>query len=121
MKERHQSMPGPIANSCDQLCVSICFQDRGIGELFADLLKTRGVNSMLVDSPSDAPLGTRVVTEPIFFPMLSKSQSSECLVVGPRRSLSGISARCLEQPLTEDTVEHALDYLASPLVNSPRV
>jgi hypothetical protein len=110
--------PGPnrtIANSCDQITVSICFKDQQIADLFADLLNARGAKPVLIESPLNAAVETRIVTEPIFFQTLDHMQSTRCLIVGPKRSLKGISARCLEQPLTEQAVESALDYLLTPV------
>ena len=115
MKELTTRLNGPIANSCDQLCISICFKDQGIAQLFADLLQARGVKPLLIASPLLASTETRIVTEPIFFQQLDQVQSARCLVVGPKRSLNGITARCLEQPLTEQSVESALDYLVTPI------
>ena len=115
MKELPPRLNGPIANSCDQLCVSICFKDQDIALLFADLLNARGAKPVLIDSPLLATPDTRIVTEPIFFQLLDHVQSARCLVVGPKRSLNGITARCLEQPLTEQNVESALDYLVTPI------
>ena len=106
---------GEIANSVDIPCVLVCFQDREIGELFADLLVSRGVKPVLTESVKDAPQQTRIVTEPCFFPQLSPEQARHCLIVGPKRTIKSIDARCLEQPLTEDGVEEALDYLARPV------
>lgn len=113
---RPQQYPGgAVANSLDMPSVYICFQERSISELFADLLVSRGVRPVLGRSLDGAPAHTRIVTEPCFFPQLSPEQASQCLIVGPRKTLRSIEARCLEQPLTEDGVEEALEFLVIPV------
>lgn len=106
---------GEVANSVDLPSVLVCFQDRAISELFADLLVSRGVKPVLAESLHAAPPLTRIVTEPSFFPQLTREQIQHCLIVGPKKTLKNLEARCLEQPLTEDGVELALDYLSLPI------
>ncbi len=114
MKLRPQYL-NEIANTPDLPSVSVCFQDREIGALFAALLVSRGVTPLITECPACAAEGTKIVTEPCFFPDLTAEQIKYCLVVGPKKSLKSIKARCLEQPLTEDGVESALEYLSLPI------
>ena len=115
MKFKPQIPHGEAANSSDLPTVLVCFQDREIGELFAELLSSRGVTPVLTDTLASSGLATKIVTEPCFVPDLTAEQMKHCLIVGPKKSLKNVTARCLEQPLTEETVESALDYLSSPL------
>ena len=112
---RPHYLGGEIANNCDRSAVTICFIDQQIGELFADLLTSCGVQTIISSSVEEAPKGSKVVTEPRFFERLSREQVKHCLIVGPKTSLRDIKARCLEQPLTEETVEQALAYLCLPV------
>lgn len=107
-----------VANSADFPSVSICFQDREIGALFAELLTSRGITPIVAATPSAAARDTKIVTEPCFFSDLTSEQAKHCLIVGPKKALKSIKARCLEQPLTEDGVESALDYLTIPIHQS---
>lgn len=117
MKFKPQLPHTEAANSSDLPTVLVCFQDREIGELFAALLSTRGVTPILTDTAVTSGNKTKIVTEPCFIPDLTVEQMKHCLIVGPKKSLKNVSARSLEQPLTEENVESALDYLSSPLRN----
>jgi hypothetical protein len=114
MKMKPHSLNGEIANDCGHSGIAICFKDASISQLFAELLASCGVTATLYDSVTELPRSTRIVTEPRFFNQLTAEQAKNCLIVGPKKSLRDIKARCLEQPLTEEGVEAALEYLSQP-------
>ena len=91
--------------------VAICFSDDKINAAFADLLRARGVQAFIIDSPEELDSETKIITEPIYFPDIKFCERSNCLVVGRKENLDGINAISLEQPLSEAKIEHALREL----------
>ena len=62
--------------------VAICFSDDRINAAFADLLRSRGINAMIVDNPDELDAETKIITEPIYFPDIRTDAKTNCLVVG---------------------------------------
>jgi len=93
--------------------VTVCFQDSKIGLLFAELISASGLQTRLLRDIRDFDGRTRIITEPYFFPRIPEECHGQCLVVGDRESLKGVSALCLCRPLTEEKVETALSRFLS--------
>ena len=99
------------ANSADYASVSICFQDEDINFLFSELLEVRGVKTKILADAASLVHETKIITEPIFFPMISPEVQKKCLIVGNKDALLGLDAICLSRPLTEEKIEAALQLL----------
>lgn len=99
---------GRAANDTDFKLVGIYFEEHAINELFSELLRARGVRTVVLDDVQTVPRGTRIITEPQFFDALRPDQRTSCLVVGNKDSLQRIDALSLSRPLTETKVEKAL-------------
>jgi len=90
------------------LPVEIHFQDHRISLLFAHLLESMGREAILSDNIGEASADTSIITEPIYFPLLSPEQQKKCLIIGDAESLQGVNALSIAQPLTEKKIESAL-------------
>ena len=98
-----------IANCMDYVEVSICFEDDGINQLFADLFEVRGVKTHILRNILEFMGDTKLVTEPQFYSLLGEEHRSKCLLVGNKEALKGLHAISLSRPLTEVKVESALN------------
>ena len=101
------------ANSADFPPVAVLFEREEIAELFAGILRARGVPTRIIQRDDTLIPSMRLITEPRLFPALPGWSPHRCLVVGEPGQLSGIDAHHLTQPLTEDKVEQAIKALLS--------
>lgn len=88
--------------------ISICFAEPEINNLFSELLRSKGMKTRIVDSVQQVSGETKIVTEPQFFPEIPTAYRNECLIVGNKDSLKGLTGVTLSRPLTEDKIEFAL-------------
>lgn len=96
------------ANSSDFRAVAVCFLDPDVTAIFAALLEARGIPARILESICDFNGDTKIITEPIYFPLIDRDKQDKCLVVGHKEALSKVTAQTLCQPLTEDKIELAL-------------
>ncbi|WKZ57139.1 MAG: hypothetical protein QY326_00325 [Bdellovibrionota bacterium] len=94
--------------------VGIFFHDREIAAVFGALLASRGLSTRVLSSRHDLAKYPAIVTEARYYQYLSPSQRPVSIVVGDSQSLKEIGGITLEQPLTEDKVEAALEQFISP-------
>lgn len=99
------------ANNQDVAPVTVCFSDPDISEVFAELVRSRGVPALIARAISDIRGETRVITEPSLFPTLPASYHAKTLLVGTKESVKELKAKALTKPLTEEKVEEAMDAL----------
>lgn len=95
--------------------VGILFHDREIAAVFGALLASRGMATRVLHSRHDLAPYRAVVTEARYYQYLSPAQRPVSLVVGDSQSLRAIGGITLEQPLTEDKVEAALEQFLGPV------
>ena len=107
------SHPLEAANSSDYRPVGIYFEDPVINQLFAELLRVRGVEASVLHTLEDADSETRIITEPQFFPEIPNAQRRSCLVVGNRDAVKDLEAHALTRPLTEEKIDSALKAFLS--------
>lgn len=95
--------------------VFICFQDLEISLVFGSLLRSRGIKVKLLPSPADATPEMRMITEPNYWQSFAPSNRPQCLVVGDKDALLGLTgAVTLSRPLSEEKIEQALaEFLAA--------
>ncbi len=91
-----------------QPVVSIYFEETEINLLFSELLRAKGLRTRILSSAEEADGFTKIITEPQYFPDLPAPYKKDCLVVGNKESLKGISGVHLSRPLTEAKIEQAL-------------
>jgi len=102
-------MPQNSPKSSAQQNISIWFSDSEVSELFSFLLENLGYPAAVVSTSGATPQSERVITEPLFFPSLSEEQKRSCLLIGSPKSLEGLNALAIAQPLTEQKVSRALE------------
>lgn len=102
------------ANTPDFGAVAVCFEDPSINQLFAELLEAHGVCVRILGSVINAENGTRIITEPRYFPLLTEGLRRQCLLVGNKGSLAGYQVQTLSRPLTEEKVEEAIQRFLAP-------
>lgn len=100
-------LPRP-ANTPDFEPVAICFAENAIGELFSELLESRGVETRIIQDLSSLGCLRKIITEPQFLQNIDEGLKSKCLVVGDCEALQDLSVQSLPRPLTESKVEQAL-------------
>ena len=96
------------SNIHTQAEVAVLFLEPQIRELFAELLAARGLKVSELASPSEFSGETKIITEPIYFPLINTNSKEQCLVVGNSDAMGKIQALCLARPLTEEKIENAL-------------
>jgi len=84
-----------------------------IGELFSELLKSRGISTRILSRPEEFSELAPHITEPQFF---RAAASARCLVVGNKETLKGLDAVILSRPLTEEKIEQALSEFLKPAI-----
>jgi hypothetical protein len=99
-----------------KLTISICFEEDSINDLFSALLRSRGVKTRIISSfkeidKTDIHSRIKVITEPQFASEIPEDLKHDCLVVGNKESLKGISGITLSRPLTEQKIETAIESL----------
>jgi len=100
-----------VANDEDYSPVFILFLDSEIKTLFSELLSARGIKNEVIYSMTEFKSGTKIITEPIYFPQIPDKDRSKCLIVGNGSSLKDMNGICLPRPLTEEKIEEALAEL----------
>ena len=98
-----------IANSLDYATVYVRFAERAIEELFAELLNMRGLPVTVGMPPVQGHRDAKVITEPCFFDELPNDLHKRCLLVGESDTLADCPTQHLARPLTERSVECAID------------
>ncbi|MBX7145608.1 MAG: hypothetical protein K1X79_14245, partial [Oligoflexia bacterium] len=88
-------------------CVSICFHDPEIANLFANLLAARGIANSICNTLENTITGTRVITEADLFEDLPDPANHPCLLVGQCKFPLPPTVIALPQPLTEGKIEAA--------------
>lgn len=111
MKSTPTPLPGTAANTSDFWPVTICFEDRSITQLFAELLEVRGIRTQVVESPGDLPTDSKIITEPQFLSLLTPEQKQHCLIVGNPDAARDTEILLLARPLTEEKIESAIARL----------
>lgn len=91
-----------------QPLVSIYFEETEINLLFSELLRAKGLRTRILSSVTEADGPTKIITEPQYFPELPAMYQRNCLVVGNKDCLKGMSGVHLSRPLTEAKIEQAL-------------
>lgn len=99
-----------MTSNCE---IAVYFKDQGIAHLFSALLGAVGQNGVAVSDLSMVSGDALVITEPLFYPLLNENQKQRCLLVGPADSMRNIQANCIEQPLTEEKIDAALELFLS--------
>lgn len=102
------------ARSPSTLPVAVCFLDREINQIFAELLNARGVETFITEDLATLSGEVRIITEPGAMHRLDPKHHQRCLVVtncsSDTQSLGSLS---LSRPLTEQKIERALAELLS--------
>lgn len=100
-----------IANQSDFETVSILFAEPQITCLFSELLKAKGVDTKILNSPQEILHSGKLITEPQYIGQIDPSHHKRCLLVGNKEVLKGLNTLSLTRPLTEEKVEKALSLL----------
>ena len=99
------------ANSADFYPICVCFQAGAINYLFAELIRSKGLECQVIEDPSKINENIRIITEPCFYKALNKVDPDHRLIVGSQQQLENLQAIRLSQPLTEKKIETALSQL----------
>lgn len=90
--------------------IAIFIEDIAIASLFSELAEAHGAISRIAINAQQLSGASRVITEPQFFPLLSKDQKKNALVVSNGENFKDAKVT-LRRPLTAERVENALDKL----------
>ena len=89
--------------------IAILFEDPRITQLFSELLRANGVETVILESAQDLSSDYALITEPQFYPLMDGSQKTNCLLVtNPNQSSPNFNCTVLSRPLTEEKIEAAL-------------
>lgn len=90
--------------------IAIFIEDISIASLFSELAEAHGAITRIAFNAQQIAGASRVITEPQFFPLLTKEQKKNTLVVSNGENFKDAKVT-LRRPLTAERVETALDKL----------
>jgi hypothetical protein len=110
----NDDLPFQPANNTDDPRVAICFRDRAVSFLFAELLNSRGLETEIFELIEDSPAELRLITESSYYNDIPQSQLNKTLIVGPDSDMAQLKANTLlSQPLTESKITAAFEKFFS--------
>ena len=94
--------------------IAVLFSQKEVSELFTALLSAHGARVKQLSEPTQVNPSCKLVTEPGLYRLINKTSlpnSNKCLIVAARNVKVTENIKTLNQPLTEEKLAIALNFL----------